>query len=64
MFASNTGPATDSDLELTALTLVSGCLEVLAMWLRGDLTIERTAFADFLVTMILTATHIEPTSKT
>jgi hypothetical protein len=46
------------DTELGAITLVSGALELLAAWLRGELEVTREHLTDFLVAMILTASDL------
>jgi hypothetical protein len=46
------------DTELAAITLVSGSLELLAAWLRGELDVTREHLTDFLVAMILTASDL------
>jgi AcrR family transcriptional regulator len=43
----------DSNAELAALTLVGGILDLLAMWLRGDLDLSEDRLADFLSQMLL-----------
>jgi AcrR family transcriptional regulator len=43
----------DSNAELAALTLVGGILELLTLWLRGDLDLSRDRLADFLCQMLL-----------
>lgn len=47
-----------ADAELAALTLVSGIIELLTMWLRDQLDVTREHLADFLVAMIVTNTDI------
>lgn len=49
-------PRLDSDL--AAFTLVSGTLELVAAWLRGDYDISRQHLADLVAAMLLSATHI------
>lgn len=48
----------DEDLELTALTLVSGALELATLWVRGELNVSREHLADFLVALLLTNAEI------
>ncbi len=40
------------DLDLAALTLVAGGFEVVTLWLRGELEIDREHLEDFLVAMV------------
>lgn len=42
---------------LTALTIMSGGLDLGAMWLRGDLGIDRDALVEFMTTFIMSATR-------
>jgi AcrR family transcriptional regulator len=46
------------DTELAAITLVSGSLELLAAWLRGELDVTREHLTDFLIAMLLTASDL------
>lgn len=48
----------EQDLELTALTLVSGALELATLWVRGELNVSREHLADFLVALLLTNAEI------
>lgn len=43
----------DSNAEFAALTLVGGVLELLTMWLRGDLDVGQDHLAEFLSQMLL-----------
>ena len=43
---------------LMALTIMSGGLELGAMWLRGDVEIERDALIEFMTTFIMSATRM------
>lgn len=40
------------DLDLAALTLVAGGFEVVTLWLRGELAVDRDHLEDFLVAMV------------
>jgi len=51
-------PLSDTDLELTALTLTSGLWDLLAAWLRGDLSIDRDHLVDYTVALLLTTTDL------
>jgi len=44
--------AVDPDIDLAALTLVAGGFEVVTLWLRGELEVERDHLEDFLVRMV------------
>lgn len=44
----------EPDSELASLTLVSGIIELLTMWLRGDIDITQDRLAHFLTDLILT----------
>jgi AcrR family transcriptional regulator len=50
--------ATDRNSELAALTVVSGTIDVVTMWLRGTLDIDRDQLIEFIVAMILTSATI------
>jgi AcrR family transcriptional regulator len=50
--------ATDRNSELAALTVVSGTVDVMTMWLRGALDIDREQLIEFIVAMILTSATI------
>jgi AcrR family transcriptional regulator len=50
--------ATDRNSELAALTVVSGTIDVVTMWLRGALEIDREQLIEFIVAMILTSATI------
>lgn len=50
--------ATDRNSELAALTVVSGTVDVVTMWLRGTLEIDRDQLIEFIVAMILTSATI------
>lgn len=47
----------DEYSRLTSLTIMSGGLDLGAMWLRGDLDIERDALIQFMTTFIMSATR-------
>jgi AcrR family transcriptional regulator len=49
----------DSELEVIALTLINGGLEVLSQWLSGELSATRDQLLNVLVAMILTSTKIQ-----
>jgi AcrR family transcriptional regulator len=49
-------PPLDSDL--AAFTLVSGTMELVAAWIRGDYQIDRHRLADLVAAMLLSATDI------
>ena len=46
------------DTDLAAFTLVSGTMELVAAWLRGDYDINRQRLADLVAAMLLSATDI------
>lgn len=46
-------PVGDTDVELTALTLIGGGLELVSSWLRGDLAVDRGHLIDFIVAMMM-----------
>lgn len=49
---------TDTDLELTGLTLTAGLWELFTNWFRGDLDIDRDHLVDYTVALILTTTEL------
>lgn len=49
---------TPLDTDLAAFTLVSGTLELVAAWLRGDYAISREHLADLVAAMLLAVTNI------
>jgi AcrR family transcriptional regulator len=51
-------PVSDADVELTALTLIGGGLELVSTWLRGDLAVSREHLVDFIVALMLTSTDL------
>jgi AcrR family transcriptional regulator len=51
-------PVGEGDLELTALTLIGGGLELVTSWLRGDLDVDRDHLVDFIVALMLTSTDL------
>ena len=51
-------PVGDTDVELTALTLIGGGLELVTTWLRGDLAVDRGHLIDFIVAMMMTSTDL------
>jgi AcrR family transcriptional regulator len=51
-------PVSDTDVELTALTLIGGGLELITTWLRGDLDVDRDHLIDFIVALMLTSTDL------
>jgi len=51
-------PVGDADVELTALTLIGGGLELITTWLRGDLAVGRDHLIDFIVALMLTSTDL------
>jgi AcrR family transcriptional regulator len=57
----------DADRKLIALTIVSGGLDLAAMWLSGDLDVGREHFTDFFTAFILASIHmpavLEPVTK-
>lgn len=48
----------EEDSRLMALTIISGGLDVTAMWLRGDLDLERDKFIDFMTAFVLSSTRL------
>jgi AcrR family transcriptional regulator len=51
-------PVPDSDVELTALTLIGGVFELVTSWLRGDLAVDQEHLIDFAVALMLTSTGL------
>jgi AcrR family transcriptional regulator len=51
-------PVSDTDVELTGLTLIGGGLELITTWLRGDLPVSRDHLIDFIVALMLTSTDL------
>jgi AcrR family transcriptional regulator len=49
---------TPLDTDLAAFTLVSGTMELVAAWLRGEYAISREHLADLVAAMLLTVTNI------
>jgi hypothetical protein len=49
---------TPLDTDLAAFTLVSGTLELVAAWLRGDYAISREHLADLVAAMLLAVTNV------
>lgn len=50
----------DDEAELVALTLVTGALEVVSIWLRGELDVSRERLAEVLMGMVTTAVEHPP----
>ncbi|WP_158566860.1 TetR/AcrR family transcriptional regulator [Actinomadura craniellae] len=48
----------DTDLELTGLTLTAGLWELFTTWFRGDLDIDRDRLIDYTVALLLTTTEL------
>lgn len=48
----------EEDSRLMALTIISGGLEVGAMWLSGDLDVERDRLIDFMTAFVLASTRL------
>lgn len=46
------------DSRLLALTIISGGLDVAAMWVRGDLDLDREKFIDFMTAFVLSSTRL------
>jgi AcrR family transcriptional regulator len=53
-------PVSDTDLQLTALTVVGGLWELLTAWFRGDLATDRDHLVDYMVAFLLTMTELGP----
>lgn len=51
----------EQDSRLLALTIISGGLDLSAMWIRGDLDIGRDKLVDFMTALALSSTRL-PTS--
>jgi AcrR family transcriptional regulator len=49
------------DTDLAAFTLVSGTMELVGAWLRGDFDISREHLADLVAAMLLATSHIATT---
>jgi AcrR family transcriptional regulator len=56
LLGSSAPPPLDTDL--AAFTLVSGTMELVAAWLRGDYDINRQHLADLVAAMLMSATDI------
>jgi hypothetical protein len=48
----------EEDSRLIALSVLSGGFELIVMWLREDLTIDRERLIDFLTAHIVSATRL------
>lgn len=48
----------EEDSRLIALSVLSGGLELVAMWLRGDLDVDRDRLIDFMTAHILSSTRM------
>jgi AcrR family transcriptional regulator len=48
----------EEDSRMIALTITSGGLDMTAMWLRGDLDVDRDHLIDFMVAFILASTRM------
>ncbi|MCW1959195.1 MAG: TetR/AcrR family transcriptional regulator [Mycobacterium sp.] len=48
----------EEDSRLMALTIISGCLELSAMWMRGDLDTGRDKLVDFMTALALSSTRL------
>lgn len=48
----------EEDSRLIALSVISGGLELVAMWLRGDLDVDRERLIDFMTAHILSSTRL------
>lgn len=53
-------PLGETDLRMTALTVVSGLWELLAAWLRGDVETGRDHLVAYVVALLLTTTDLAP----
>ncbi|MFB4268605.1 TetR/AcrR family transcriptional regulator [Nonomuraea sp. GTA35] len=53
-------PLGETDLRMTALTVVSGLWELLSAWLRGDVDTGRDHLVDYIVALLLTTTELAP----
>ncbi|MBB6550653.1 TetR/AcrR family transcriptional regulator [Nonomuraea rubra] len=53
-------PLSETDLRMTALTVVSGLWELLSAWLRGDVDTGRDHLVDYIVALLLTTTELGP----
>jgi len=51
-------PVSDADVELTALTLIGGGLELVTSWFRGDVAVDRDHLIDFIIALMLTSTDL------
>jgi len=56
LLGSSAPPPLDTDL--AAFTVVSGTMELVAAWLRGEYQIDRQHLADLVAAMLLSATYI------
>ena len=52
----------EEDSRLMALTIISGCLELSAMWLRGNLDVGRDKLIDFMTALALSSTKLSTQS--
>lgn len=48
----------EEDSRLIALTVISGGLDLGAMWLRGDLDVDRERLTDFMTALVLSSTRL------
>ena len=48
-----TGPASRLDIEMASFALVSGAMEVIAGWLRGDFATDQDHVADTVAGLLL-----------
>ncbi|MGR6919023.1 TetR/AcrR family transcriptional regulator [[Actinomadura] parvosata] len=53
-------PLGETDLAMTALTVVSGLWELLSAWLRGDVETDRDHLVEYVVALLLTTTELAP----
>ncbi|TYB56209.1 TetR/AcrR family transcriptional regulator [Nonomuraea sp. PA05] len=53
-------PLSETDLRMTALTVVSGLWELLSAWLRGDVDTGRDHLVDYVVALLLSTTDLAP----
>ncbi|WP_375112195.1 TetR/AcrR family transcriptional regulator [Nonomuraea sp. MTCD27] len=53
-------PLSETDLAMTALTIVSGLWELLSAWFRGEVDTDRDHLIDYVVALLLTTTDLAP----
>lgn len=52
-----TGAPAEPEATLSALTAVSGSLDLVAVWLRGEVPVDRDVLVDFLISTLIRGIH-------